>query len=100
MLEKIFSLISNPVYALAEDAPPPQIAEIGASIDNLFGYILPVGVLISVAMIVYGGYMWIISGGDPSRKQVAQGTLTWAVLGLIFLFLIKAILSIVLSLVM
>jgi hypothetical protein len=29
--------------------------------------------LIAFVFIVMGGYMWIVSGGDPSRVKQAQG---------------------------
>ena len=92
----ISKLLANPVYA-QNDAPPPRIELIFGPIENLFDLILPIGALIAVAMLIYGGYMYIISGGDPAKKQEAQGTLTWAVIGLVFLFLIKAILTLLLD---
>ncbi|KKP45897.1 MAG: hypothetical protein UR84_C0001G0017 [candidate division WS6 bacterium GW2011_GWD1_35_594] len=117
MIDKIFGilfqLLSTPVFAkpgtgtptipnplpptgtVTNSDNPPQLPELVGSIDKLFDMILPIGALIAVAMIIYGGYMWIISGGDPGRKQMAQGTLTWSVIGLVFLFLIKAILTLI-----
>ncbi len=35
------------------------------------------------------------SGGEPDKKKRAQGTLTWSIAGLAFLYLIKMLLSIV-----
>ncbi len=72
---------------------PPELSQIACIIDNIFQYIFPAGVLIAVIMIIVGGYMWIVSGGDPARKLQAQGTLTWAVIGLIVLFLVRALLK-------
>lgn len=91
----ISKLIASPIYA--QETPPPRIEEILVSIDGLFQWIFPIGGILAVAMIIYGGYMWIISGGDPSKKQAAQGTLTWAIIGLVFLFLIGAILQAILE---
>lgn len=51
-------------------------------------------------MVIVGGYMWIVSGGDPARKQQAQGTLTWAVIGLVLLFLIYGILKAIIGAIM
>lgn len=93
----ISKLFVSPVYAQGSDTPPPRIEEIFGPIENLFDLILPIGALIAVIMLIYGGYMWIISGGDPAKKQQAQGTLTWAVIGLVFLFLIRAILIAILE---
>ena len=99
MIEYIIGLVSmviaSPAYA--QEADPPKIELIFGPIENLFDLILPIGALLAVGMLIYGGYMYIISGGDPARKQVAQGTLTWAVLGLVFLFLIKAVLTVILE---
>ena len=36
------------------------------------------------AMVIYGAYMWMASGGDPQKTKMAQGVLTWAVIGLVF----------------
>lgn len=88
MLETIFF---TPVYTQTGNWPP-KIDDLSLTVDRVLGYLMPIGILLCVVMIIYGGYMWIVSGGDPSRKQVAQGTLTWAIIGLVFLFLIRMIL--------
>ncbi len=89
MLESILRFFVTPVFA----QEPPRLNQLGAAIDKVIGYVFPAGVLIAVIMIIVGGYMWIVSGGDPARKQQAQGTLTWAVIGLVLLFLIYSILK-------
>lgn len=89
MLESILRFFSTPVFA----QEPPRLEVLGEAVDKILGYIFPAGVLIAVIMVIVGGYMWIVSGGDPARKQQAQGTLTWAVIGLVLLFLIYGILK-------
>jgi len=95
-LLNIFSFLSSPVYA-GKLKTPPTLHYLADAFDKVYAWIFPIGGLIAVAMIIYGGYMWMISGGEPQRKQMAQGTLTWAVLGLVFLLLIKGLLMVVLS---
>ena len=95
-LSTLFSFLSSPVYA-DEITEPPTLSSLATAFDTVYDWIFPIGGLIAVAMIIYGGYMWMISGGEPQRKQMAQGTLTWAVLGLVFLLLIKGLLMVVLS---
>lgn len=73
-------------------AAPPRFEQIGGVLDGAFKYILPIGGLLALGMLVYGGYMWLISQGDPGRIKQAQGTITWAVLGLIFLYIFALIL--------
>lgn len=98
----LIELISKPVYASVGNpggSPdwPPKLDAIAASLSSLLEKVYPFGVLLAVGVLILGGYMWIISGGDPSRKQLAQGTLTWGVIGLVFLFLIRAILTLVVN---
>jgi len=104
IIETVLRIISDKVYAgggyYVPGSPttwPPTLEQIATTFDGIFDYIFPAGALLAVAMLIYGGYMWIISGGDPARKQQAQGVLTWSVIGLVFLFLIKAILTVVIN---
>lgn len=118
LTSKIFAILlflfALPTSILADD-PPPLVADppptlfgrtmpsspstvptISVIVDNILGYLFPIAGIICVIFIIQGGYMWIISAGDPDRIKQAQGTLTWAVLGLIFVMLIYAILEIIL----
>lgn len=66
---------------------PPQITD--GTLSRMFNSIMdlayPIAGLIAFAMLVYGGYMWMIAAGDPGKIKQAQGTLTWAVIGLGFI---------------
>jgi type IV secretory pathway VirB2 component (pilin) len=66
---------------------PPTIEDLITSIDGVLEYLVPVASLVAVVFIIIGGYMWMTSAGDPDRVKQAQGTLTWAVIGLIFVLL-------------
>lgn len=74
-------------------AEPPRIDQIGGILDSVFSKIIPIGGLLTVVMIVYGGYMWMISEGDPGKIKQAQGVLTWAIFGLVFLFIFSTVLK-------
>lgn len=63
---------------------PPTIGGIGVVLDKVMDIVFPVAGVICVIFIIIGGYMWIASAGDPSKVKQAQGTLTWAIIGLIF----------------
>lgn len=96
ILLKLFTFFSSPIFAETEEPPaPPTLEVLATAFDKVFSWIFPLGGFIAVSMIVYGGYMWMISGGEPQRKQQAQGTLTWAVLGLAFLLLTRAFLQVI-----
>lgn len=83
-------LVPSPIFA----APPTFQDAVGMT-DRIFSIFIPVGALLAVGMVVYGGYMWLMSAGDPSKIKQAQGTLTWAVIGLVFLGIFRMILTIV-----
>ena len=55
------------------------------------------GSVIAVTMIIMGGYMWMASGGNPERIVRAQGTLTWAIIGLIVLLTFRLALDPILT---
>lgn len=93
-LYKFFNFFSFSSFAEEE----PQRLDAGVIIgflDRIVGYIFPIAGLLAVAFVIYGGYMWIISGGDPEKLKKAQGTLTWAIIGLVFTILSRVILGLI-----
>ena len=76
---------------------PPKLPEIAGILDKVMGYVFPIGGLIAVIFVIIGGYMWIVSSGDPSKVKQAQGTLTWAIFGLVFLLVIFAVLKVLVA---
>lgn len=80
----LFSLglmtVATPVFA----DEPARIGEIALILDRVMNIVFPAAGLICVVFIIIGGYMWIASAGDPSKVKQAQGTLTWAIIGLVF----------------
>ena len=92
-------LFSSPVFAqedgLVAPGEPPKLEVLLDSLSKIVSFIFPIGVLAAVGMTIYGGYLWMTSGGEPDKKKRAQGTLTWSIAGLAFLYLIKMLLSIV-----
>ncbi len=63
-------------------------------LNGIKNYLLGfVGALV-VLVIVYGGFQYITSGGDPEKAKAAKRTLTYAVMGLIFIITAEVILSV------
>ncbi len=91
---QLFNVLSSPCFA---QNGPRRITSgvIVGYLDKIVSYIFPIAGLLSVGFIIYGGYMWMVSGGDPERVKQAQGTLTWAILGLIFTVLARVILGLI-----
>ena len=78
---------SDPVTGIASGEEPPKISGIGTIFDNIMEIVFPLAAIVCVVFIIIGGYMWIASAGDPSKVKQAQGTLTWAIIGLAFVLL-------------
>lgn len=72
---------------------PPRISGLVDIIGNAFGVVFPLALVVAVLMFVFAGYMWITAAGDPQKTQQAQGTMTWAVLGIVFLSLLRMLLE-------
>ena len=88
-----------PLKVYAEDEPPRLH---GAMLDKfvnnvVYGYIFPIGGLVCFAFIVQGGYMWIMSSGDPDKVKQAQGTITWSVIGLVLVILARLLMGLILN---
>jgi hypothetical protein len=83
-----------PTAAYAAD-PPTLDGAIGPLVDTVLSYLFPIAGIICIIYVVIGGYMWMISAGDPARVKKAQGTLTWALLGLAFVLVAVGIIQVI-----
>ncbi len=54
-------------------------------IEYVYGWGVGVGALFTFAMIIYGGFMYMVSSGDPGRVKDAVSRIKSAVLGMIIL---------------
>jgi chromate transport protein ChrA len=48
--------------------------------------------ILAVAMILYGGWLYVSSAGDSEKTKQAQGTITNAIIALIIIFALRMIL--------
>ncbi len=77
---------------LVQASNPPKLDQVFSFLDDIPGLMYGIGVLLALAMMLLGGYMWVFSAGDPQKVKQAQGVLTWAVLGVIFLSITRVLL--------
>jgi Ni,Fe-hydrogenase I cytochrome b subunit len=59
------------------DSNPVQIAA------TMIGYFLTILGILSVGIIIYGGFKWMTAGGNEESVKKARGTLTAATIGLV-----------------
>lgn len=70
------------------------LASIAKKVTNIFSLIVGA---ISIIMIIYGGFRYIISGGDSGKVGNAKNTLIYALVGLIIVALAQLIVRFVLT---
>ncbi len=80
-----------------EDEDPPEIGGLGGIVTEVINYLFPLAGFICLIFIIQGGYMWIVSAGNPESVRKAQGTLTWAIIGLVLTMTVFAILTVLLK---
>ena len=92
----MFSLAIHPVLAQEwqtfDPNPLPNSGPGAAtfkSLEAVFANILSVAFALAgfaaFAMLIFGGFRYLTSSGDPKATAQARGTLTWAIAGLLFL---------------
>ncbi len=72
-------------------------------VPTIVGYIiraiLGLSGVLALAMFIYGGILWLISGGNPGKVTKGRDTLVWAALGLVVLFTAYTLVATVVSLI-
>ena len=71
-----------------------SLADIAAWVINLFSWIVGV---VSVIMIIYGGFRYITSGGDSNGVTAAKNTILYAIIGLVIVALSQLIVRFILG---
>lgn len=85
-LASLLTLIFTVTFsATAVYAAPPKLEDLTIVIENALKVAVSFTSFVAVAMIIFAGYTYMTSQGDPQKVQRAQGTLTWAVIAIIFL---------------
>lgn len=70
----------------------PQ-ALIGRIINAVMGLIGSVALL----MFIYGGFTWLVSGGNPEKVKKGKDILIWSAIGLVIIFSSYALVNFVIS---
>ncbi len=96
---KYLSLSINGTPIEAPREVPTGGIDTGQKIISLgFNLLFVVGVIITIALIIYSGIQWTLSGGDKEKIASARARLTYAIIGLVVIVTAFAIIKTVLSL--
>ncbi|MDA2935754.1 pilin [Patescibacteria group bacterium AH-259-L05] len=89
--QSLFAQVLEDPLNLEGKEPIPELA--GRIIKAVLGI---VGVL-ALVMFIYGGILWMTSGGNAEKIKKGKDTIVWAVIGLAFIFFSYAILEFILK---
>jgi hypothetical protein len=74
---------------------PAGIVQAQQLILRLINVSVYIAFMILTVMLVYGGFLYLTSGGDTKELGKAHTTMTWALLGVLFLALAWLILRLI-----
>ena len=81
--------VDNPVSGLLHWNSPVGVYR---TVGSLLNVALFIAGLIAVGMVVYAGFRYVTSGGDPEKIKSATGTITYAIVGVVILYAAKLVL--------
>lgn len=79
------------------DGMPTELVGDNGFIQKLTSWVLLAVGTISVIMLIYGGFRYVISGGDSKKVTDAKNTILYAIIGLIISMLAYAIVRFVIT---
>jgi len=66
-------------------------------LDKVINFIFYISISIASLMIVVGAYFFLTSAGEPGKVQTAKDVIMYALIGLVVVFLSKAIIALLLE---
>lgn len=77
------------------DPLPAGLTEIEAIFSNVVSVIVGLSFIATLVMLIFAGFKYLTSGGEPKAIQQAHLTVTWALLGILFLAIAWLILQLI-----
>ena len=71
------------------------LAQIEAMFEQVISFIVPLAFVALFVVLVWAGIKFLTSGGDPKALEAARNTVTWALLGILFLAIAWLVLQLV-----
>lgn len=85
---KLAQITKSELEALEGEVLRSELAggTIGDIISLLIKYLFPIAGLLLLLYLLYGGYQFMLSRGDPKAIEQAKGIITTALIGFIIVF--------------
>jgi len=77
---------------LGKDNPTPQVL-----LGKIINYSLGLIGSLALVMFIYGGAVWMLSGGNQEQVAKGKNTLIWAAIGIVVIFTAYALVKFVLT---
>lgn len=81
-----FLQLPNLAAAAGLDNPLGTVTDPNQLIGNVIRVLLGVVAAIAIVVIIYGGFMMLISAGNDQRVDAGRKALVWAFIGLLVIF--------------
>lgn len=87
-MEKLIAAVTignevNRMYYGTQNAPQ----SLGEAISDILPAIFWFASILLLIYLSWGAYRYLLSGGDPKQVAAAKAQLTWAIIGIIIVFL-------------
>lgn len=94
----LITLMSLPILSSAQTAlNNPLTGQASGNLEdavkNVISGALGISGVLALIAFIYGGIVWMTSGGDSSKVQKGKNMMIWAVWGIVIIFSAYAILS-------
>lgn len=74
---------------------PAGLNEIEQIVGNVISVVVGMGFIAMLVLLIWAGFKYITSGGEPKAIQAAHQTITWALLGILFMAITWLILQLI-----
>ena len=64
-------------------------------IDTLISFVITIGILVAPIVILYAGFLFLTSGGEPEKVKTAKNLILYCLIGLGILMLGKGLISVI-----
>lgn len=91
----VSTLYIFPNYALADNPGPAGVQQLEQLIQRLINIVVELAFIACLFMLIWGGIRYLTSGGESKAVEQANHTISWALLGILFLAIAWLVLLIV-----
>lgn len=74
---------------------PAGLDQIEQVFTNVISVVVGLGFVTLLVMLVWAGFKYLTSGGEPKAIQSAHQTVTWALLGVVFMAIAWIVLQLI-----